>query len=106
MSERSVNNRFWKKRLNKRTQKREDVKFHSAIDKNTTLTLYQREGGLYLIIKKDLADYELFVSASEAPIINQYLKHPDPFESLLVDISIVEKEIDPLNFGLQTTFGD
>ena len=30
------------------------------------------------------------------PIINQYLKHPDPFESLLVDISIVEKEIDPL----------
>ncbi len=106
MSERSVNNRFWKKRLNKRAQKHENIKFHAALDKNTTLTLYQREGGLYCIIKKDLADYDLTVSASEAPIINQYLKLPDPFESLLVDVNIVDKEIEPLNFGLQSIFGD
>lgn len=106
MSEKSVNNRFWKKRLNKRSQKYDNIKFHAAIDKNTDLTLYQREGGLYLIIKKDLVDYDLFVSASEAPVINQYLKHPDPFESLLVDVNIIEKEVEPLNLGLQTTFGD
>ncbi|MCF2139522.1 MAG: hypothetical protein K9W44_05655 [Candidatus Lokiarchaeota archaeon] len=107
MSRRSSNeSRLWKKTISKRTGKKGSTKFHASIDKNTSLTYYKREGGLYLIIKKDLSEYDLTVNASEAPVINQYLKNPDPFESLLADIKIIEKEIEPLNFAVQTTFGD
>lgn len=107
MSERSsINSRFWKKRVSKRAGKKDSIKFHASIDKNLSLSYYKREGGLYLIIKKDLSDYELSVNPSEAPIINQYLKNPDPFESMLADIKIIEKEMEPLNFAVQTTFGE
>jgi hypothetical protein len=95
----------WKKKLNKKNPK-EATKFHAAVDKNTTLTLYKRDGGLYLIIKRDLADYELTATPSEAPIINQYIKTPDPFENLMIDSKIVEKEILPLNLAVQTAFGE
>ncbi len=101
-----INNRFWKRKLNKRNSKKGHTKFHAAIDKDTALTLYRREGGLYLIVKKELGDYNLIVSPSEAPVINQYLKSPDPFESILADIKIIEKEIEPLNIAIQTSFGE
>lgn len=101
-----MNNRFWKRKLNKRNSKKDHTKFHASIDKNTGLTLYRREGGLYLIIKKELGGYDLTISPSEAPIINQYLKSPDPFESMVVDIKIIEKEIDPINLAIQTSFGE
>ncbi len=106
MSDNSIGNRFWKKRLNKQGRKRDHIKFHASIDKNTSLSMYSREGGLYLIIKKELTEYELQIKASEAPIINQYLKSPDPFESMLADKNILENEIEPLNIGVQTTFGE
>ena len=101
-----INNRFWKRKLNKRNSKKSYTKFHAAVDKDTALTLYRREGGLYLIIKKELTDYDLKVSPSEAPVINQYLKTPDPFESILADIKIIENEIEPLNIAIQTSFGE
>ncbi len=95
-----------KKTSTRRKQKKDIVKFHAEIDKNTGFSLYQRDGGLYLIIKKDLVDYNLSVSPSEAPIINQYLKHPDPFEVMLADIKIIEKELVPYNISIHTSFGD
>jgi len=95
-----INNRFWKRKLNKRNSKKGYTKFHASIDKDTALTLYRRDGGLYLIVKKELGDYDLIVSPSEAPVINQYLKSPDPFESILA------KEIEPLNIAIQTSFGE
>lgn len=53
MSRRSSNeSRLWKKTISKRTGKKGSTKFHASIDKNTSLTYYKREGGLYLIIKK------------------------------------------------------
>ncbi|MHA1721128.1 MAG: hypothetical protein ACTSWX_04490 [Promethearchaeota archaeon] len=101
-----MNNRFWKRKLNKRNSKKDHTKFHAAIDKNTALSLYRREGGLYLIVKKELGDYELIISPSEAPVINQYLKTPDPFESIMADVKIIEKEIEPINIAIQTSFGE
>jgi hypothetical protein len=86
--------------------KKEAVKFRATVDKNTALTLYQREGGFYIIVKKDLVDYELGVNASEAPIINQFLKTPDPYESLMADPKIIEKEIEPIALAIQTVFGE
>jgi hypothetical protein len=94
-----------KRRLIKKGQKKEGTKFRAQVDKNTSLTMFQREGGLFLIIKKDLTDYEINVTTSEAPIMNQYLKSPDPFESLIGDAKIIEKEIEPLNVAVQNTFG-
>ena len=101
----SSDDNFVKKRVSKKAQKKEATKFRASVDKNTSLTMYQRDGGLFLIIKKDLLDYDLNIIASEAPIINQYLKTPDPFESMLVDIKIVEKEIAPINAAIQV-FGE
>lgn len=100
-----MNNRFWKRKLNKRNSKKGHTKFHASIDKNTALTLYRRDGGLYIVIKKELGDYDLVVSPSEAPVINQYLKTPDPFESILADIKIIET-IEPINIAIQTSFGE
>ena len=71
-----MNNRFWKRKLNKRNSKKEHTKFHASIDKNTALTLYRREGGLYLIIKKELGDYCLIDFSFRSSVINQYLKTP------------------------------
>ena len=78
----SVDDQFIKRRVTKKSQKKDATKFRAIVDKNTSLTMYQRDGGLFLIIKKDLIEYDMNVFASEAPIINQYLKSPDPFESM------------------------
>ncbi|MHA1583700.1 MAG: hypothetical protein ACTSVU_04965 [Promethearchaeota archaeon] len=107
MSERAGgNNRLWRRRIAKRARRKGSIKFHASVNNDMTLTLYQREGGLYLIIKKELTNYPLTINASEAPVINQYLKNPDPFESVLADIKILEKEVDPINLALQTNFGE
>jgi hypothetical protein len=82
------------------------MKFRASVDKNTSLTLYQRDGGLILIVKKALLDYELGVSASEAPIMNQFLKTPEPYENLQADSKIIEKEIEPIALAIQTVFGE
>ena len=82
------NRNLWKKKLTNRKKHKGQEKFSAVVDKNTSLTMYKREGGLYLIIKKDLADLDVEVSPSEAPVINQYLKTPDPFEAILVDAAI------------------
>jgi hypothetical protein len=97
---------YWRKKTTSKANKKDAIKFRANIDKNLALTMYQREGGIFLIIKKDLLDYELQVSASEAPIMNQYLKTPEPFESLMVDGKIIEQEIEPLNLAIQTSFGE
>jgi hypothetical protein len=102
--EMSLRNR--KRKASKRNGDKEQIKFHASVDKQTTLSLYKREGGLYLIIQKSLSDYDLTVTPSEAPILNQYLRTPEPFESFLTDIKIIEKELDPLNISIKTVFGE
>ncbi len=96
----------WKKKLKDRNRKKGDIKFNAIIDDETSLTMYQRDGGLYLVIKNDLGDYNTTISASEAPIINQYLKQPEPFESFLADRKIIQEEIEPFNIAVHTTFGE
>ncbi len=96
----------WKKKMKKRNRRKSQMKFSAVVDDDTGLTLYQREGGLYLVIKRDLSDYDVSIKASEAPVMNQYLKDPDPFESYLADRKILEEEIDPFNIALHTIFGE
>jgi len=99
-------NRDWKKKMKKRDRQSSQVKFNAIVDENTGLTLFQREGGLYLVIKKDLNDYHVDISPSEAPVMNQYLKEPDPFESYLAEPKILKEELEPFNIALHTIFGE
>ncbi len=81
-------------------------KFRAAIDDHTSLTVYEKENETFWIIKRDLIDYEFNVRASEAPIANQILRTPDPFETSIIDISILEKEVFPINDAVSTVFGE
>ncbi len=81
-------------------------KFRASIGKNITLSLLNRENGIYLIIKKDLSDIKSEIYSSEAPILNSYLKVPDPFEFIVMDKDVIKKEIEPINTALKIAFGD
>ena len=98
--------------LRKRRLKSEDLDdrytehFRAVIDNATTLTMYNEKKKSICVIKKNLAkDYEIEVDASEAPILNKLLKDPEPYESSIADVKILEKEIFPLNDAFKNVFG-
>jgi hypothetical protein len=70
------------------------------------LSIYQRDRGIYVILKKELADYKMEVMASDAPILNQYIKAPEPFEITVADIGMIEKEIVPVSTAISLVFGE
>jgi hypothetical protein len=45
------------------------------------------------------------VDASEAPIMNKMLNEPEPYESSIADIKILEEEVFPINDAFQKVFG-
>ncbi|MHA1727468.1 MAG: hypothetical protein ACTSWY_01895 [Promethearchaeota archaeon] len=80
-------------------------KFNAKIDKNTSISFYQKDLGIYCVVKKDL-DYETSIFPSEAPILNEFLKSPKAFETTIADIEIFEKEILPITVSLSQIFGE
>ncbi len=69
--------------------------------------MYQKKNRFYCIIRKDLAkNYEIEVDASEAPILNKFLKDPDPYESSMAEIKILEQEVFPINETTKEIFGE
>jgi hypothetical protein len=94
------------KRLKKFSQKK-FTKFHVRVDKNKSMTFYQKDLGIFATIKTDLLDYEIFISPSEAPATNEYLSSgADPYESTIADITIFEKEIFPVLMSITDIFGE
>lgn len=98
--------------LRKRRLKSQDLEdrfaeqFRVVLDNTTTLTMYNEKKRSICVIKKNLAkDYEIEVDASEAPILNKLLKDPEPYESSIADVKILEKEIFPLNDAFKNVFG-
>ncbi|TFG16436.1 MAG: hypothetical protein EU533_09030, partial [Promethearchaeota archaeon] len=98
--------------MRKRRLKTQDMEerfneyFRAVIDNATTLTMYNEKKKSICVIKKNLAkDYEIDVDASEAPILNKLLKDPEPYESSIADVKILEKEIFPLNDAFKNVFG-
>ena len=81
-------------------------KFRASVGKNMTFSMFNRDNGIYLIIRKDLSEIKSEIYSSEAPILNTFLKIPDPYEFLLIDKEIINKEIEPLNTALKIAFGD
>ncbi|GAJ10077.1 unnamed protein product, partial [marine sediment metagenome] len=61
----------------------------------------------FCIIRKNLAkDYEIEVDASEAPVLNKLLDSPQPYESSMANLNILENEIFPLIDAYKNVFGD
>lgn len=80
--------------------------FRAVIDSNTSLTMYNEKKRSVCVIRKNLAkDYEVEVDASEAPIMNKLLRDPEPYESSIADVKILEQEIFPLNDAFKNVFG-
>ncbi|MFX1530987.1 MAG: hypothetical protein ACFFBC_07740 [Promethearchaeota archaeon] len=49
--------------------------------------------------------YEIEVEASEAPVLNKMLSEPEPYESSMADVKILEDEVFPINEAFQKVFG-
>jgi len=82
-------------------------KFRAIIDNATSLSMYNEKKRAICIIKKNLAkDYEIEVDASEAPVLNKLMSEPEPYESSMAEIKILEKEIFPLIDSFKIVFGE
>ena len=82
-------------------------RFRAVINENTSLSMFTKGERAYCIVRKDLTkDYDVEVMASEAPIINKMLTDPDPYESSLADIKILEDAVYPVNESIKKIFGD
>ena len=80
--------------------------FRAVIDNSTSLSMYNEKRRSVCVIRKNLAkDYEIEVDSSEAPVLNKFLEKPQPFESSMANLNILEKEIFPLIDAFKNTFG-
>jgi hypothetical protein len=80
--------------------------FRAVIDNSTSLSMYNEKRRSVCVIRKNLArDYEIEVDSSEAPVLNKLLENPQPFESSMAHLNILEEEIFPLIGAFRNTFG-
>jgi len=80
--------------------------FRAVIDNSTSLSMYNEKRRSVCVIRKNLAkDYEIEVDSSEAPVLNKFLEKPQPFESSMANLNILEEEIFPLIDAFKNTFG-
>jgi hypothetical protein len=76
------------------------------LNDHLSVSIYNKKNRSFFIIRKDLAkSYEIEVDASEAPILNKMLNEPEPYESSIADIKILEEEVFPINDAFQKVFG-
>ncbi|MFX1478516.1 MAG: hypothetical protein ACFFCI_10350, partial [Promethearchaeota archaeon] len=81
-------------------------KFRAVLDDNNSLSIFNKKKRSVYIIRRDLAkSYEIEVEASEAPVLNKMLNDPEPYESSIADVKILESEVFPINEAFQNVFG-
>ena len=81
--------------------------FRAVVNDSTSLSMYKKGEKSLCIIRRNLAkDYEIEVEASEAPLLNKFLNDPEPYESSMADIKIIEEEVVPINDALINVFGN
>ncbi|MFO8019084.1 MAG: hypothetical protein R6U96_10645 [Promethearchaeia archaeon] len=88
------------------TESKLKKKFRAVIDDTSAISVYNKKGKSLFIIRKNLANYDIEVSASEAPLLNKSLDSPEPYESSLGDIQILEEEVFPVNEAIKSVFGN
>ena len=81
--------------------------FRAVIDNSTTLSMYNEKRRAICIVRKNLAkDYDVEVDASEAPVLNKISENPQPFESSMAHLNILEEEVFPLIDAFKAVFGE
>jgi len=81
--------------------------FRAVIDSSTTLSMYNEKRRATCVVRKNLAkDYDIDVDASEAPVLNKISENPQPFESSMAHLKILEEEVFPLIDAFKTVFGE
>ncbi|MBY9015277.1 MAG: hypothetical protein KGD68_06255 [Candidatus Lokiarchaeota archaeon] len=91
----------------KGTEEKTTEQFRAVIDNSTTLSMYNEKRRAVCIVRKDLAkDYDIEVDASEAPILNKISENPQPFESSMANLNILEEQVFPLIDAFKTVFGE
>ncbi|MHA2393616.1 MAG: hypothetical protein ACXAEX_16895 [Promethearchaeota archaeon] len=81
-------------------------KFRAVINDNNSISIYNKKKRSVCVIRRDLTkSYEIEVEASEAPILNKLLSDPEPYESSIADVKILEDEVFPINEAFQKVFG-
>jgi len=96
-----------RKLKSKGTDERFNEEFRAVIDSSTSLSMYNEKRRSVCVIRKNLAkEYEIEVDSSEAPVLNTLLESPQPFESSMANLNILEAEIFPLIDAFKNTFGE
>ena len=81
--------------------------FRAVVDNSTSLFMHNLKRRSICVIRKNLAkDYEIEVDSSEAPVLNTIIENPQPFESSMANLNILEAEIFPLIDAFKSTFGE
>ena len=81
--------------------------FRAVVDSSTSLSMYNEKRRSVCVIRKNLAkEYEIEVDSSEAPVLNTILESPQPFESSMANLNILEQEVFPLIDAFKNTFGE
>ena len=81
-------------------------KFRAVLNDNNSLSIFNKKKRSICIVRRDLTkSYEIEVEASEAPLLNKMLSEPEPYESSMADVKILEEEVFPINEAFQKVFG-
>jgi hypothetical protein len=80
--------------------------FRAVLNDNTSLFIAEKRNMIHVIIKKELTDYNMDIIASEAPVKN-FLAAGEflPYEYIVADRMILEKEIFPFSDAIKKIFG-
>ena len=81
-------------------------KFRAVLNDNNSLSIFNKKKRSICIVRRDLAkSYEIEVDASEAPLLNKMLSEPEPYESSMADVRILDEVVFPINEAFQKVFG-
>ena len=96
-----------RKLKSKGSEEKSTEQFRAVIDNSTTLSMYNEKRRAICIVRKNLAkDYDIEVDASEAPVLNKISENPQPFESSMATLNILEEEVFPLIDAFKIVFGE
>jgi len=96
-----------RKLKSKGSEEKSTEQFRAVIDNSTTLSMYNEKRRSICIVRKNLAkDYDIEVDASEAPVLNKISENPQPFESSMANLNILEEEVFPLIDAFKIVFGE
>jgi len=96
-----------RKLKSKGSEEKSTEQFRAVINNSTTLSMYNEKRRSVCVVRKNLAkDYDIEVDASEAPVLNKISENPQPFESSMAHLNILEEEVFPLIDAFKIVFGE